>query len=171
MTRMTTALVIIDTQVGAFTGEWAMPDGDELIAACQRAITHARTQGWPVLWVQHHEVDGPMDGAGFAIDPRLAPAADEPRIVKVEADAFSNPALARLLAGHERILLAGLQSELCLQATALGGQRRGFPVTVLTDAHHTWPQDAITAVAVRDRVNHELREAGIPQMTLAEVLA
>ncbi len=168
---MRTALVIIDTQVGAFTGEWAMPDGDELIAACQRAVAHARAQGWPVLWVQHHEPAGTMDGAGFAIDPRLAPAPDEARIVKVEADAFSNAVLAQVLAGHDRILLAGLQSDCCVQATALGGQRRRLPVSVLADAHHTWPQKDASAAAVRDRVNHELREAGISQTTLAEVTA
>ncbi|MFT7776172.1 cysteine hydrolase family protein [Roseateles sp.] len=168
---MSTALVIIDTQVGAFSGDWAMPDGDELIAACQRAVAHARAQGWSVLWVQHHEPAGAMDGAGFAIDSRLAPAADEPRIVKVEADAFSNAALVQLLAGHDRILLAGLQSDCCVQATALGGQRRILPVTLVSDAHHTWPQNNLTAAAVRERVNHELREAGIPLTTLAEVLA
>lgn len=168
---MSTALVIIDTQVGAFTGQWAMPDGDALIAACRRAVAHARTRGWTVLWVQHHEVAGAMDGAGFAIDPRLEPADDEARIVKVLPDAFSNAALAQLLAGHDRILLAGLQSDCCVQATALGGQRRGLPMALLADAHHTWPQQGFTAAAVRDRVNDELRAAGIPLTNLAEVLA
>jgi nicotinamidase-related amidase len=112
-----------------------------------------------------------MDGPGFAIDPRLAPATDEPHILKVEPDAFSNAALAPLLAGHDRILLAGLQSDCCVQATTLGGQQRGFPVTVVADGHHTWPQKELTAAAVRDHVNHELREVGIPLTTLAEVLA
>ena len=46
---MSTALVVIDTKVGAFTGEWPMPDGDELIAACQRVVTHARAQRWTCL--------------------------------------------------------------------------------------------------------------------------
>lgn len=168
---MSTALVVIDTQVGAFTGEWAMPDGDELIAACQRAIAHARAQGWPVLWVQHHEPAGAMDGAGFAIDPRLEPAADEARVLKVEADAFSNAALAQLLAGRDRILLTGLQSDCCVQATALGGQRRGLPVMLVADAHHTWPQKDLSAADVRRQVNQQLKEAGIPLTTLAEVLA
>ena len=40
------ALLVIDTQRGAFdaslVGEWAMPDGDALIAACQRALAWAR---------------------------------------------------------------------------------------------------------------------------------
>ncbi|MBW8844958.1 MAG: isochorismatase family protein [Burkholderiales bacterium] len=168
---MKTALVIIDTQVGAFTGEWAMPDGDALVATCRRAVAHARAQGWTVLWVQHHEPAGAMDGAGFAIDPRLEPADGEARIVKVEADAFSNAALAQLLSGHDRILLAGLQSDCCVQATAAGGKRRGLPVTLVGDAHHTWPQKDLSAIEVRDQVNRQLAEAGVPLTTLAEVLA
>ena len=167
---MKTALVIIDTQLGAFTGEWAMPDGDGLIAACQAAVAHARKHGWTVLWVQHHEPAGAMDGAGFAIDPRLAPAGDEARILKVEPDAFSNAALAQLLSSHDRILLAGLQSDCCVQATALGGHQRGLPVELVADAHHTWPQQDLSAATVRDEVNRRLREAGIPLTTLAEVL-
>ncbi|MEO6277632.1 isochorismatase family protein [Roseateles sp.] len=168
---MSAALIIIDTQVGALTGQWAMPDGDALIAACQSAVAHARAKGWTVIWVQHHEPGGAMDGAGFAIDPRLEPAADEARVLKVEADAFSNAALGQLLSGYDRILLAGLQSDCCVQATALGGQRRGFPVTLVADAHHTWSRQDLTAAAVRDRVTRELREAGIPLTTLVEVLA
>ncbi len=157
-----TALVVIDTQVGAFTGEWAMPNGDALIAACGSAAATARERGWPVLWVQHHEPGGPMDGAGFAIDPRLSPAANEPRIVKTEADAFSNAALAALLAGQDRILLCGLQSDCCVRATAFGGQARGLPVEVLADAHHTWPSEGRSATEVRNRINEELHAAGIP---------
>jgi nicotinamidase-related amidase len=157
-----TALVVIDVQVGAFAGKWAMPDGDTLVAACAAAVADARTQGWPVLWVQHHEPDGPMDGAGFAIDPRLAPAANEPRIVKTEPDAFSNAALAALLSGQERILLCGLQSECCVRATAFGGQQRGLPMAVLAGAHHTWPSGGKSAAEVRDAVNDELSAAGIP---------
>lgn len=162
-----TALVVIDTQVGAFTGAWPMPDGDALIAACRSAVAHARARGWPVLWVLHHEVGGPMDGAGFAIDPRLAPTADEPRILKTEPDAFSNAALAALLRGQDRILLAGLQSDCCVRATALGGLQRGLPVAVLAGAHHSWPSEGRSATEVRDAVNEELRAAGVPVLDAA----
>ena len=49
------ALLVIDTQRGAFAaslvGEWAMPDGDALIAACQQAVAWARRTGAAVIWV------------------------------------------------------------------------------------------------------------------------
>lgn len=167
------ALLVIDTQRGAFdptlVGEWAMPDGDALIAACQRAVAWARRTGTPVIWVQHHEVGGPMSGEGFAIDPRLAPAADEPRILKTEPSSFSNTALAPLLAGKRRVLLAGLQSDCCVRATALAGQAAGAPVAVIADAHHTWPSEGRSAAEVRDAINTELAAAGIPLLTLADL--
>lgn len=165
------ALLVIDTQRGAFdpalVGDWAMPDGDALIAACQGAVAWARGQGAAVIWIQHHEADGPMNGEGFAIDPRLAPAAGEPRILKTEPSSFSNAALAPLLAGKGRVLLAGLQSDGCVRATALAGQAAGFPVAVIADAHHTWPSEGRTATQVRDAVNAELAAAGIPLLSLA----
>ncbi|MFN4116936.1 MAG: cysteine hydrolase family protein [Inhella sp.] len=167
------ALLVIDTQRGAFdaglVGEWAMPNGDALIAACKQAVAWARRTGAAVIWVQHHEADGPMNGDGFAIDPRLAPAASEPRILKTEPSSFSNTALTPLLAGKSRVLLAGLQSDCCVRATALAGQAAGVPVAVIADAHQTWPSDGRSASQVRDAINTELAAAGIPLLQLADL--
>jgi nicotinamidase-related amidase len=162
-------LLVIDVQQAAFTGEWAMPDGHSLIAACQRAIAWARAQGHAVLWVQHHEPGGAFDGAGFAIEPRLQPAGSEPRILKTEPSSFTNAALAQLLAGKERVLLCGLQSDCCVRATALAGQQLGLPITVIADAHHTWPSEGRTATQIRDAINTELAAAGIPLTQLANL--
>ena len=163
------ALLVIDMQVGAFEGTWAMPDGPSLIDACQRAVTWARDRAAAVIWVQHHEPEGPMSGAGFAIDPRLSPQADEPRVLKMEPDAFSNAALAPLLAGKARVLVVGLQSEVCVRATALGGLAVGFAMTLVAESHHTWPAGDRTAAQVRDGVNTELSQAGVPLVSLADL--
>ena len=166
-----TALLVIDVQRAAFLGELAMPDGDTLVAACQRAIGWARGHGHAVIWVQHHEPGGPFDGHGFAIEDRLAPAADEPRILKTEPSSFSNAALQPLLAGKRRVLLTGLQSDCCVRATALAGHALGLPVQVVADAHHTWPSEGRSAPALRDAINAELAAAGIPLTTLDSLAA
>lgn len=158
-----TSLIVIDVQRAAFSGQWPMPDGEELISACQRALRWARAQGHAVIWVQHHEPGGPFDGEGFAIEPRLEPAANEARILKTEPSSFTNAALAPLLAGKQRVLLAGLQSDCCVRATALAGQQLGLPIAVIADAHHTWPnEDGRSAATVREAINTELATAGIP---------
>ena len=161
------ALLVLDLQVGAFEGRWAMPDGDVLIQACQQAVAWARVARAMVIWVQHHEPGGALSGPGFAIDARLNPQADEARLLKAEPDAFTNPALAPLLAGMDRVLVAGLQSELCVRATVRGGRAAGFPVVLIADAHHTWPTPQRAAGQVRDAVNAELGRDGVPLETLA----
>lgn len=165
-----TSLLIIDVQRAAFVGELAMPDGDALVAACQRAIAWARRHGHAVIWVQHHEPGGAFDGTGFAIEDRLGPSPQEPRILKTEPSSFSNAALAPLLAGKRQVLLAGLQSDCCVRATALAGQQLGLPVAVIADAHHTWPSDGRTAPQIRDAINAELGAAGI-SLTSLDTLA
>jgi nicotinamidase-related amidase len=162
-------LLVIDMQTGAFEGRWAMPDGPGLIAACQRAVAWVRAQAALVIWVQHHEPEGPLSGTGFAVDSRLDPKADEPRVVKTEPDAFSNAALARLLAGKTRILVAGLQSEVCVRATVVGGLAVGLPMTLVADAHHTWRAGERTAEQMREAVNTELAQAGVPLVSLADL--
>ena len=60
-------------------------------------------------------------------------------IDKSASDAFDGTPLAlRLRArGVERVVLAGLQSEFCIRATALGAIERGFAVVLVSDGHWT----------------------------------
>lgn len=170
---MTRALLLIDLQSGAFDGERcdAMPDGDPLVATCQRLLAAARRRAEPVIWVQHAEAEAkaPLyrESAGFEIDPRLDPAPDEPRIVKTSPSAFGNPELAETLQrlGVTQLVLAGLQSELCVQATAAAALQRGLPTSLVRDGHHTWPHAGHSATEVRKRVNEELEDAGVTLMS------
>lgn len=158
------ALLMIDVQCGAFDGRLcpAMPDGDALVAACRQALDWARTQGIPVLWIQHSEPGGPMDGTGFEIDPRLDPWPTEPRFTKTVPNALEVPALVQALheLGCQRPLLAGLQSDCCIEATTRGALALGLQPCVIRDAHHTWPDRGLSATALRDEVSAQLALAG-----------
>jgi len=166
---MTRALLLVDLQSGAFDGRHCdpMPDGEPLIATCLQLLAGARRRGEPVVWIQHAEAqrNAPMyrHGAGFAIDARLNPADDEPRIVKTEADAFNGTPLQATLKklGVDTLVIAGLQSELCVQATAEAALRLGYPTSLIRDGHHTWPKSGHSATEVRKRVNEFLEDAGV----------
>ena len=166
---MTRALLLIDLQSGAFDGRLCdpMPDGDPLVATCQQLLAGARRRGEPVIWIQHAEAqsDAPMyrRGPGFAIDPRFAPTDEEVRIVKSEADAFEGTKLQATLSklGVDTLVIAGLQSELCVQATAEAGLRLGYRTSLIRDGHHTWPKAGHSATEVRKRVNETLEDAGV----------
>jgi len=158
------ALLVIDVQCGAFDGRLCppMPDGDALVAACRQALDWARRHGLPVLWVQHLEPGGPMDGPGFEIDPRLDPLPHEARFTKTMPNALDVPALVQALREldcHQPILVV-LQSDCCIEATARGALNLGLQAWVVRDAHHTWPDQGLSADVLRDRVSARLAEAG-----------
>jgi nicotinamidase-related amidase len=162
------ALLVIDMLTGAFEVTWAMPDRPGLIDACQGVVAWARGRAVEVIWVQHHEPKGSISGAGFAINARLDPRSEEPRIVKTDPDASSNAALASLLLDKARILVVGLQREVCVRATLSGGLAVGLPMTLVADAHRTWPAAERTAAQVRDGVNSELSQVGVPLLSQAD---
>ncbi|WIV97947.1 cysteine hydrolase family protein [Kinneretia aquatilis] len=165
------ALLVIDVQCGAFDGRLCppMPDGDALLSACRSALDWARQQRVPVFWIQHSEPGGPMDGAGFDIDPRLNPADEEPRFTKTVPNAFEETSLAQALqqAGRSQPILIGLQSDCCIEASARGALALGLKPWLVPDAHHTWPDRGLSAEALRDQVSQALAQAGVPLIPLS----
>ena len=164
------ALLVIDVQCGAFDGRLCppMPDGDALVLACQKAVDWARRRGVPVLWIQHSEPGGPMDGPGFEIDPRLSPLPGETRFTKTTPNALDVPALVQALrqGGVHQPILVGLQSDCCIEGTALGTLAEGLQPWVVHDAHHTWPDRGQSAEAIRDQVSAQLAQAGAALLSL-----
>lgn len=159
-----TALLVIDMQCGAFDGRLCppMPDGDALVAACRQALAWARQRSLPVLWMQHLEPGGPMDGPGFEIDPRLDPLLHEARFTKTTPNALEVPDLVQALKRLDcrQPILVGLQSDCCIEATTLGALALGLQPWVVRDAHHTWPDRGLSAAARRDHVSAQLAQAG-----------
>jgi nicotinamidase-related amidase len=164
------ALLVIDVQCGAFDGRLCppMPDGDSLVRACEQAIGWARRRGVPVLWIQHSEPSGPMDGPGFDIDPRLTPRPDEARFTKTTPNALEVPSLVQALTqrGVRQPILVGLQSDCCIEGTTLGALALGLQPWVVSDAHHTWPDRGLSAEALRDQISAQLAQAGATLLSL-----
>ena len=164
------ALLVIDVQCGAFDGRLCppMPDGDALVQACRRAVDWARQRGVPVLWIQHSEPGGPMDGPGFDIDLRLTPRTDEARFTKTVPNALEVPSLVQALAqcGVSQPILVGLQSDCCIEGTAQGALALGLQPWVVRDAHHTWPDRGLSAEALRDQISAQLAQAGAALISL-----
>lgn len=164
------ALLVIDVQCGAFDGRLCppMPDGDALVLACRQAVDWARRRGVPVLWIQHSEPGGPMDGPGFEIDPRLSPLASEARFTKTTPNALEVPGLVHALrqGGVHQPILVGLQSDCCFEGTAQGALAEGLQPWLVRDAHHTWPDRGQSAEARRDQISAQLAQAGVTLLSL-----
>lgn len=137
MTPETVALLVVDAQRGVLA---TCIRREETIANVQRLVEGARRRGLPVIWARHHDGEHLTVGSdGWQLLPDLVPRAGESIIDKAYADAFAGTALDQHLrrAGVTRILLCGAQTDACIRGTFYGGLHRGYPVTLVADAHTT----------------------------------
>lgn len=141
-----TALVVIDLQVAIVDG--VEPDDgpvfrrDEVLARVGDLLAAARAAKAPVIHVQHEVPEFPplrFGAAGWQIHPAVAPRDGEPTIRKRAADAFSGtPLRAELDArGVTRVVLAGAESDCCVDTTARRALSLDDDVVVAADAHTT----------------------------------
>ena len=160
---MKSALIVIDCQVDMFEPALGLHDGDNLIARINQLIAGARAAGCPVFFVRNCGLAGDPDEPGtpgFELDPRLAMQRGDPIVDKQQADAFEAGELTHELLerGVKRVLLVGLQSEFCVDASARGAAQLGFDVALVADGHSTLPGSTQTAAEIIEEINRGLTD-------------
>lgn len=80
--------------------------------------------------------DAIVRGLGGELVAQVAPRQGEPIVLKPRYSAFDSTPLAILLESLEieRILLAGMATEMCVTQTAIAARELGYKITVLADA-------------------------------------
>lgn len=125
------ALVIIDIQEFYFPGG-AVPLTDPEPAArnAGRVLQEFRKAGDLVVHVGHNAAQG------AAFHPEVAPEPGEQIFMKDEVNAFVGTGLLDYLQrqGVTRIVLAGMQTHMCLEAAARAAHDFGFECVVVQDA-------------------------------------
>ena len=139
---MTRLLLLIDIQRDYFPGgRHPLVGSDAAADAAARLLEAFRAAGERIVHVQH-VWDSP-DAAFFApgtpgveIDPRVAPAAGEPLVVKANPNAFLGTDLEALLRTVDpgELVVAGMMSSMCVDASVRAASDLGFRVTVAHDA-------------------------------------
>ena len=139
---MARLLLLIDIQRDYFPGgRHPLVGPDPAADAAARLLAGFRQAGERVVHVQH-VWDAP-DAAFFApgtpgveIDPRVAPEGDEPLVVKAKPNAFLGTDLEALLraADPDELVVAGMMSSMCVDATVRAASDLGFRVAVAHDA-------------------------------------
>jgi nicotinamidase-related amidase len=135
------ALVIVDVQAGLVSGDHAVPEADQLVTRVAGLLAQARHAGILIVHLQNDGHPGEPDEPGQpGWELQLPPAPAEPVIRKTADDGFQGTDLERVLTMHgiSRIAIAGLQSELCVSATARTALGQGFGVVLPHDAHSTY---------------------------------
>lgn len=128
--------MVVDVQAGVMQNAW---DSPRIIKNIGTAVEKARSQGVPVIWVQHSDDELVWDSPDWQIVPELSPLEGEMRIHKQFNSAFEQTPLEETLArlGATRIVLAGAATNWCIRATAYAALDRGYDLTLIRDAHTT----------------------------------
>jgi nicotinamidase-related amidase len=171
---MTTALVIIDMQEGMFTDTVAPHRGDEVLARCADLLTRARAAGTPVFHVQH---DGPAGDPlqkgtpGFPHHRDVAPKAGEPVVVKRNISAFHGTDFDAQLKkqGIDRLVVAGMQSDYCVDTTCRAAKALGYSIVLADDAHTTFDTKVLPAERIVAHHNATLGGAFVELAKSADI--
>jgi nicotinamidase-related amidase len=149
-----TALLMIDIQQAMFGPDEICHQPERILANAGGLLARARAAGTPVYFVQHCEAEGGFvpRSAGWQIHPKVAPRPGEPITEKWAASSFYKTDLDAKLraAGIDTLVIAGLQSEFCIDTACRVAQSLGYKVTLAADAHSTFdtpilPADKIIA--------------------------
>lgn len=140
---MNMALLIIDAQVNMFEPE-PVYRAAEVLSGLQSLVTRAHEAGVPVIFVRNNGGPGDPDEPGtpgWMIHPKLAPRREEPIIDKHTPDSFYQTKLAGILAarGIRRLVIAGMQTEYCIDTTCRRAAGLEFDVVLASDVHSTYP--------------------------------
>ena len=147
------ALLVIDVQMFGFGEDSPVYAGESLLANVRGLIARARAAGVPVIYVQHCGAAGEIDEPGapaWEIHPAIAPAEGDPVVQKRHPDAFQETTLqAELESRHiKRFVVAGMQTEYCVDTTCRRAYSLGYDVVLAEDAHSTWDTIHLTASQV-----------------------
>lgn len=134
--RDASALLVIDVQNQVVTGSH---DRDGVVGRIAGLVERARTEGVPVVWVQHNSEEVQTGSEGWRIVPELVPAEGEPVVQKHWGDSFEDTDLEDQLASRRvgRVVVTGAQTDACVRSTLHGAFTRGYDATLVGDAHTT----------------------------------
>ena len=120
-------LIVVDVQ-----GKLArvVHESKQVIANVGRIIAGAKALGVPVVCTEQNP-----DGLGATVD-EIAPLLDEPAISKMAFSCCGEPAFVEALNSISRrqILLAGVETHVCVYQTVMDLLEMGFEPHVVTDA-------------------------------------
>jgi len=136
----TDALLVIDVQ-RALLDELSPLRRDELLATLVPFLDRARAAGIPIVYIRN---DGSPDELipgtpEWEIGDEVAPHPGDTIVEKRHNDAFVETNLTDVLTtlGTDHLIVSGMQTDYCVNATLRGAARHGYRTTLVADAHAT----------------------------------
>ena len=142
MQTKNTALLLIDIQNDYFpNGRMPLEKSTEACQKAQEALQANRTKQLPVIHIQH--ISTRPDAVhflpctkGVEFHPNVLPAKNETIIKKHYPNSFKDTGLLNHLIKHQinHLVIAGMMTHMCVEATVRAAYDLGFNCTVLSDA-------------------------------------
>lgn len=172
------AVIAIDLQrrYTGGVGPLAVPDGPSLVERMSAFARSARDRGVPVIWVTREARAGRslgpatraafdpalFEGEAAALDDRVGAEPSDVFVVKPRQSAFYATDLEVVLRtyGVRRVVLTGVTTNICVQATAQDARARDLEVVVVADLTGALP------VRVP---GHEMSAEAVQAATLATI--
>ena len=175
------AVVVIDVQLGFFSGPNAAYRGAEVIDGINRLTAAARAAGAPVFIVQHDEESEPeieYGSEGWQLPADLVRTGDDIFIRKSVGDSFHETPLKAHLdrLGIERLVICGYATEFCVDTGTRRAALLGYRTTVVSDLHTTQQTSDLTPEQIVDHYNRVWEHSSmqgnrVSVRPLADVLA
>jgi len=157
---MNTALLIIDVQRALFDVEPPPFEADLVVQRINALAQRARTQGIPVVFVQHEKEGGPLSfqSEGWQLHKNLVTTTGDLFLRKTTPDAFLRTPLEQILNefGVKHVVVCGYASEFCVDTTVRRAAALGYGVTLAADAHTTCDKPHANGAAIRAHENGTL---------------
>jgi len=142
------ALCIIDVQNAMIQGNNPVYRSNEVLHNIKELIDKARKQLVPIIYVQHNEEGSEFQKGldSWEIVDMIKPNKDDPIVHKTYSDSFKDTNLKEILDQYNinELIVVGMQTDYCVNATSLRANELDYDVTIVSDAHSTF-DDEISA--------------------------
>lgn len=145
---MKTAVLVIDVQQGLCEGDGVAHDCAGTIVRINAVTRQARASGVPVIFIQHESTSGYLEYGSreWQLASGLWVESTDQKIRKTTPDAFLRTDLQDILQafGVTNLVVCGMHSEFCVDTTTRKALALGYPVVLVSDAHTSAGNSAIS---------------------------
>jgi nicotinamidase-related amidase len=163
------ALLIIDVQKGLFRKSTSIYKADELLENINLLIDSAHETKVPVFFIQHADGRALVKGSeDWQLHSELHCSRADNLIHKQHGNAFEETNLDQLLKSKTitNLVIAGLVTHGCVRATCLGALNLGYTVSLVSDGHSSYSNQAKILI---EEWNQKLSEKNIKVIAASDI--
>jgi len=167
-------LLVIDMQKGLVDED--LYAFDTFMDRTVRLVDAARKNNVEVIFVQHDAgIDSGMsvEDEAFELVDQVAPKEGEKVFVKTINSCFGNKDFKQYMKRQEdkRLMIIGLQTNYCIDATVKSAFERGFTVIIPEGTNSTFDNDYMTGETTYRYYNEDVWEELVDTVTFEEAIA